>query len=221
MTQLLPQRPPKQLRSHRTLERIARASFEILDEEGPDALTVHAVIARARSSVGSFYARFSGRNELLAYLGERAWREAAARWDEAREASGLDDMTWPGVVHGTVRLLGEAVRARATHLNALRRSPDAGDAAWAAFQDHVMRTVERPLLARAAEMAHPDPEVGVRLGLRAVLAMLDEPVGESEAGPIPLEVRIGEAARLLTAYLAGGGSGEERPGQVEFFDIWG
>ena len=70
MTELLPQRPPKQLRSHRTLERIARASFEILEEDGAGGLTVHAVIARARSSVGSFYARFSGRDELLAYLGE-------------------------------------------------------------------------------------------------------------------------------------------------------
>ncbi len=220
MTQPLPQRPPKQLRSHRTLERIARASFEILEEEGIDGLTVHAVIARARSSVGSFYARFSGRDELLAYLGDRAWREAAAGWDETMEASGLEGMALPGVVQGTVRLLEEARRVRATHLNALRRAPAVGDRAWVAFQAHILRRLEQPLLARAGEMAHPDPTVGVRLGLRAVLSLLEEPIGERETSPIPLEVRMEEATRLLNAYLVGGRAGEEQPGQVEFFDIW-
>ena len=83
MADLLPPHPPRQLRSRRTLERIVRASLQILNEDGPDGLTVQAIVERAGSSVGSFYARFSGKDELLAYLGERIWREAAARWDEA------------------------------------------------------------------------------------------------------------------------------------------
>ena len=85
--------PPKQSRSKRTLERLVGASLEILGREGPDALTVQAIVERAGSSVGSFYARFAGKEDLLDYLGERVWREAAARWDEAlasRDLSGLD-----------------------------------------------------------------------------------------------------------------------------------
>lgn len=221
MTDPLPQRPPKQLRSQRTLERIARASFEILEEDGAAGLTLQAVIARARSSVGSFYARFSGRDELLAYLGERAWREAATRWDQAVEASGQEGVALPGALHDTARLLGEAVRARATHLSALRRAPGTGEEAWAAFQAHVLRSLERLLLARAGEMAHPDPEVAIRLGLRAALAVLEEADEGGEAGPMPLEVRIDEATKLLRAYLVGAQAGEEPIGRVEFFDIWG
>ena len=52
--------PPKQARSRRTLERIVEASLEILAAEGPDSLTVHRVVEKAGSSVGSFYARFEG-----------------------------------------------------------------------------------------------------------------------------------------------------------------
>ena len=76
-------KPPLQTRSRRTLERIVAASMAILEEEGSAGLTVQAIVDRAESSVGSFYARFTGKDDLLTYLGERAWREASERWDEA------------------------------------------------------------------------------------------------------------------------------------------
>ena len=78
--------PPKQTRSRRTLERIVQASLSILDEQGPAGLTVQAVVARAGSSVGSFYARFKGKGDLLDYLGARVWQEALERWNEALES---------------------------------------------------------------------------------------------------------------------------------------
>ena len=53
-----------------TWMRIAKASLEILGEEGADGLTVQAIVQRAGSSVGSFYARFDGKEDLLDYLGE-------------------------------------------------------------------------------------------------------------------------------------------------------
>ena len=49
--------PPKQSRSRRTLERIVQAALKILEEQGHKALTVQAVVDRADSSVGSFYAQ--------------------------------------------------------------------------------------------------------------------------------------------------------------------
>ena len=66
--------PPKQTRSRRTLERIVQASLDILEREGPDGLTVQAIVERAGSSVGSFYARFGGKDDLLEYVGDRVWR---------------------------------------------------------------------------------------------------------------------------------------------------
>ena len=78
-------RAPKQSRSKRTLERIVAASLELLEAEGLTGLTVHKVVAKAGSSVGSFYARFDGKEDLLDYLGERVWTEALERWEVALE----------------------------------------------------------------------------------------------------------------------------------------
>lgn len=221
MAEPLPHNPPRQSRSRRTLERIVRASLAILEEEGPEGLTVQAIVARAGSSVGSFYARFSGKDELLEYLGERVWREAAQRWDEAlasRDWSGLD---LAGLVEGSVRLLGEAGRSRATYLRALERTPGARDDAFLAFQAHVLEGMGALLLARAEEMDHPDPEVAVRVGLRAVQGVLDDAWGEG-VEVLPLDRRMREASTLLLQYLIREGEGDTvDPAQVDFFDIWG
>lgn len=221
MTNPLPHNPPRQSRSRRTLERIVRASLAILEEEGPEGLTVQAIVSRAESSVGSFYARFSGKDELLDYLGERAWREAADRWDQALASRDFGDLDLRGLIEGSVRLLGEAGRFRATYLKALDRAPGSRDDTFASFQRHVLRGMEHLLLSCSEEMDHPDPPVAVRLGLRAVLAVLDAPEGE-EAQEVGSERRMEEAVTLLLSYLVRGDSGDRLDaGQVDFFDIWG
>jgi AcrR family transcriptional regulator len=221
MADLLPPHPPKQSRSHRTLERIVRASLQILEEEGPEGLTVHAIVGRAGSSVGSFYARFAGKEELLTYLGERVWREAAGEWDEAMASRELGGLTLAEVVERAVRLLGEAVRSRATYLRALRRAPGAGEAAYGAFQAHVLQGIEGLLLTRAEEMSHPDPPVGVRLGLQGVLAILEDGEGDERREPVPMERRVEEAVSLLVGYLAAERRRGAAPGKMDFFDVWG
>lgn len=221
MTDPLPHNPPQQSRSRRTLERIVRASLAILEDEGPEGLTVQAIVSRAESSVGSFYARFSGKDELLEYLGERVWREAAERWDQALASRDFSDLDLRGLIEGSVRLLGEAGRSRATYLKALDRAPGTRDDTFASFQRHVLKGMEALLLARSAEMDHADPPVAVRLGLRAVLAILDGPEREGEPA-LGAERRIEEAVTLLLSYLIRGDAGDRLDsGQVDFFDIWG
>jgi AcrR family transcriptional regulator len=201
---------------------MVRASLEILEREGPEGLTVQAIVSRAGSSVGSFYARFRGKEELLHYLGERVWRESALRWDEALASRDWTGLSLPELAQGAVRLLGEAGRSRAVYLRALERAPGGRDDAYQAFQAHVMEGIARLLLARSAEMDHPEPGVAVRLGLRAVAAILEERAGTGTGEAIPLERRMEEAANLLHGYLIRGERGDTlRPGQVEFFDIWG
>jgi len=211
--------PPKQSRSQRTLERIVRASLEILEAEGVEGLTVQAIVKRADSSVGSFYARFAGKDELLEYLGERVWREAAQRWDDALASHDLSGLSLAELVDGAVRLLADAGQSRSSYLKALERAPTTGDHAYLAFQGHALRGLETLLLARAPQMAHPEPTVAVRLGLRAAVSLLESPPLPGGA-PIPPERRAEEAARLLLGYLAGGPPGDRPTGQVDFFDIW-
>jgi len=77
-------RKPQQDRSRRTLRRILDAGAALLAQEGPEALTVARITQRSRTSVGSFYARFSGKDDLLRYMGAQALEDALAQWDELR-----------------------------------------------------------------------------------------------------------------------------------------
>lgn len=62
---------PRQERSRATLERICRAAAELLEEKSWAEVTIAEIVARARSSVGSFYARFADKDALLDLLDER------------------------------------------------------------------------------------------------------------------------------------------------------
>jgi AcrR family transcriptional regulator len=214
-------KPPKQTRSRRTLERIVRASLDILEQTGPDGLTVQAIVERAGSSVGSFYARFAGKDDLLEYLGERVWREAATRWDEALTSRDWSGMDLGRVVEGAVGLLEEAGRARASYLRALDRAAGAREDAYLAFHTHVIRGIEKLLLARSDEITHPDPPVAVPLGLRAALAVVEAGPERAGVDPVAPDRRKEEAAAILLAYLAGGKGRPTERKKVDFFDIWG
>ena len=97
--------PPKQSRSRRTLEHIVQAALEILEEQGYTALTVQSVVDRANSSVGSFYARFSGKEDLLDYLGERVWDQALERWDGAVKARDWSEIDLQHIAESSMGLL--------------------------------------------------------------------------------------------------------------------
>jgi AcrR family transcriptional regulator len=212
--------PPQQTRSRRTLERIVRAATEILAEEGPDALTVKAIVERADASVGSFYARFPGKDELLEYLGERVWTEAAERFDAMRAERRWDELDLPAIVEGAVTLLAEAGRSRASHLRALDRAGRDGGA-FAAFREHVLDGVAALLLERRDEIRHPDPERAVQVGLLAVVGLLDA-ADRPGRRDLPPELLTREAARLLRSYLTPDDSDDTPPPEgVEFFDVWG
>ncbi len=210
--------PPKQTRSRRTLERIVRASLEILEEEGPDALTVKAIVKRARSSVGSFYARFEGKDDLLEYMGERAWTEAAERWDRALEERDWSELELGELVDGAVGLLVETGRSRASYLRALDRAGASQDA-FAAFRLHVLDGIASLLRARRDEIAHPDPDLAVEVGLRGVVGILDAAERGAWTAPDDAVLRR-EAGRLLRGYLTPADAEDEPEGDVEFFDVW-
>jgi AcrR family transcriptional regulator len=210
---------PKQPRSRRTLERIVKAALEILEEEGPSAVTVQAVVARARSSVGSFYARFGGKDDLLDYLGSRVWDEALERWQEAVAERAWSEMDLAQIAGGAVALLFDVRRSRADQLRSLDRLAGRSGA-YEAFRTRLLGDLEALLLERRAEIVHANPELSVRLGLRAVLGVIDSGVDVGGAEPVPKDALVAECRELLIGYLSGrpGGPGS---GQVDFFDVWG
>ena len=211
--------PPKQTRSRRTLERIVSAALGILDEQGPAELTVQAVVARAGSSVGSFYARFKGKSDLLDYLGARVWQEALERWSEALESRDWSILELRELAAGSVGLLFDTQRSGWSSLRALDRAARGNDEAHTAFRKRQLDDISELLLARKQEIDHLRPELAVRLGLLAVLGVVDaEDPTSGEA--LPRSVLVKEATDLLLGYLAPAGPPASSRG-VDFFDIWG
>ena len=202
------------------------AALELLEAEGPDGVTILAVVARAKSSVGSFYARFGGKDDLLEYLAERVWDEALSRWNDAIDAKAWSGMNLAEITAGSVGLLIEVRRSRVSHLRDLDRMSGGGDA-YERFRRHLVESLEVLLLERQAEMEHERPELAVRLGLSAVLGVIDADLETSDGAPggegdigVSQEQLVHECTELLLSYLAGGTRGRET-GPVEFFDVWG
>lgn len=211
---------PQQPRSRRTLERIVAAALEILEQDGPSGVTVQAVVARARSSVGSFYARFGGKDDLLEYLGSRVWDEALERWKEAVAARSWSEKELPELVGGAVGLLFDMGRSRVGQLQALDRMTG-GTGAYESFRARVLRDLESLLLERRAEITHPDPPLAVKLGLTAVLGVVDAGARAGSGEAASRDVLVRECRELLMAYLVGGAREAGDAEQVEFFDVWG
>jgi AcrR family transcriptional regulator len=211
--------PPRQRRSQRTLERIVAASFDILATEGPSGLTVHRVVEKAHSSVGSFYARFEGKEDLLDYLGERVWAEALDRWQRALESRDWGEAKLPALVRGAVALLVDADRSRSVYLKSLDQVSGRRSNAYDLFRVQVLEGVAALLLERSSEMTHSAPTVAVRIGLEAVMGVLD--AENRVAGDrLDRELLVDECTSLLTRYLAETSSGGADGSGVEFFDVW-
>src|SRR5829696_642673 len=77
---------PLQDRSRRTLEKIGRATEELLATRAFEDISVADICRRARCAVGSFYARFQSKDDLLPYLYERYDADLRPRM-QARMAS--------------------------------------------------------------------------------------------------------------------------------------
>lgn len=73
-------RIPQQDRSRRTLERLITAAVRILEAEGPEALTITRITEEAHTSVGSFYARFQGKDDLVRYMAQESFEETVREW---------------------------------------------------------------------------------------------------------------------------------------------
>lgn len=219
-------RRPRQERSRKTLERIAGAALELFAERGVEATSVHEIVERADSSVGSFYARFDGKESLVRFLEERVWARARERWDRALEEGVWDERSLEEVVRGLVASLAALQEADAAQRGALRqhaRSRGEPDPEEPAFHRHVEAGVRRLLLERREAIRHPEPETAASIAYRWILGGLREVLGRPTpdgSDRIDRETLVEELSRGLLAYLGAreGGSREEEG--VEFFDVW-
>ncbi len=223
--------PPKQDRSARTLNRIVEASLGLMEEVGVEGATVADIVDRAGSSVGSFYARFPSKEDLVGYLQERVWGDAWERWDTALEEADWRELPLDSVVEGVTGLLVSSFQAdfkRRKVLGSRFRQDDRGTVRMLEFHDHILGTITPLFLAHLTDISHPEPERAIRLGYRFAVGAIREVLevdaagGEVHGAEGP-EVLTHQVARAWKAYLGGEAVRESVPEtkEVDFFDPWG
>lgn len=217
-------RRPQQARSRRTLDRIVRAALELLAERGVEGTGVHDIVERAGSSVGSFYARFASKEDLLLYLEERLWSDAEERWAEAAAEGGFGELSLEPLLEAVVRILLQAYRVGARQRRALegRRGGRGGGEAARRFHRRLTADLQGLLLRHRTRILHPDPDRAVHVGLAVLVGAIRE-IEESgelaEALPdLDDPARIEELTRVVMGYLAP--PDRDRADPVEFFEIW-
>jgi len=192
-------RAPQQTRSQATLERIAVATESLLLERGPDGITIHDVVERAGSSVGSFYARFEDREAAVRYLQDRFWRDAEARWREHLAPSRWRGRSAVQVVTGFVRSLTRAMTAdrrryRMFLLQALEEPDD--ELRWrTAVLDAVVADGVAALLDERRDELDPLPAGLAHEGVLRVLSAIRDALVFGDPSP--------EADRRLALSLVG------------------
>ena len=78
---------PVQERSRRTLDRLLDGAESVLSEKSWPEISIQDIVKRARSSVGSFYARFDSKEQLLVRLSGRLSDDVAATFEQLNALS--------------------------------------------------------------------------------------------------------------------------------------
>jgi len=200
--------PPKQARSEQTARRILDAAQALIERQGLAALSIPEVVRRARSSTGSFYARFADKNALLGALEERFFDEVLGVVDELADVERWRGRPTRELVYACNLEMLRRLRAHARLVCAFMfRS-----AHEATFATHVKRFHERLtarmrelFLSRRSEMSHPDPEAAVDLVLELAFTLMQARIlfaGRAapahEGGDEPL---ARELTRMFLAYV--------------------
>lgn len=208
-------RPPRQVRTQESLERLLDAAEALLAEKRFEDVHVAELASRAGTSVAAFYRRFEDKEGLLHALHERLCEEAFATADDA-----LAPARWEGagirqiletVVPFLIRVLEErealdlAVYQRGLTDAAMRERS-------IRLIHYVMEGLSRLVLARRAELAHPEPERAVAFAWLQMFSVLAHVYTAGYRDLALVRMSDGEIARELVqtclAYLRVRGEGE-------------
>jgi AcrR family transcriptional regulator len=201
-------RAPQQVRSQETLDRILDAAEALVTEKGFEDATVAEIARRAGSSVGAFYARFRDKTGLLYALYDRYLEQAMATADAALDPARWQGTAIPDLVRAVVRFLVEIYREREGLIRAfvVRNQSDIEFRARQERLSHYVNTkLSALLLARATEIAHPNPARAAAFGLTMTVSTIESVVlfGELRSADLMLsdEELAAELTRAFLAYL--------------------
>ena len=166
-------KPPRQDRSHKTLERILDAAEQLVLEQGFDGTSVAGITKLASSSVGAFYSRFPDKHALLLCLRDRFVAQATATLDLALLPERWEGIGTRDMVYANIRFTYAMFRQRAKLVAAFARHLDSE------FLKTELKIVDRSTEAivaifekRGEKVGHPNPPEAIRFALSTVFANL-------------------------------------------------
>jgi len=211
------EKPAKQARSRLTLHRLVSATEALLEHGGLDAATVPAIAHAAGVSVGVVYRRFPNKDALIRAVYERFFSVYGEQNRARLQSATMLNLPLPAIARSIVVGMTEGYRQRGGLLRALiryartHRDAEFREVARQMNQD-TMRAIKYLLLRYRDQIAHPDPEKAIELGLLAVAATLQNILLEEHAlyrieEPAQLDE---EMVRLFFGYLGIGASSPSR-----------
>lgn len=203
--------PPRQRRSQATSDAIIEAGVALLDDRDFLTVSVADLAARARVSIGGFYARFKSKDALLHVLAERVTDDCAVELERAVERASARSGKLEPVIRAYAGVMVSKFREHRRAIGQILRYARSGDSHVAKvigrFNDRVHGQLRQALLARRAEIAHPDPNMAIEFGMFVVSAAAREGVlgNALQAYPIALDDDglTDQLVRLYLGYLKG------------------
>lgn len=201
-------RAPQQVRSHDTLARLLDAAEAMLEEAPWDDNTVAALVARGKSSIGAFYARFPDKDSLLQHLHQRRSAEGIHTADAALARERWKGMPIAPLMHAVVTFVVQDYADHAgLHREIVRRNsvdPRFRERS-AHVASHVVRLIALLLEDRRAEIRIDDAMCAADMLHRILFSVLDQSVQfvDRPPGPVALthEELIAAIVRAMLGYL--------------------
>jgi AcrR family transcriptional regulator len=200
-------RKPQQARSILSMARMLDAAEAVFAEGGDNALTVEAVITRAKTSVGNFYGRFGDRDGLLRAMHERFLLRIGGAAHVAVAAAG-DEKTLAGAIHVFLSHVFTATHEyrNSARFFVLHRSADPNLRAQGIRANAVFAGIFTTLVqSHREEIAHANPKTAIDVAWRMVFAALAQQMmfDDEEVSGVPMAIPalVHEITCCIVAYL--------------------
>lgn len=203
-------KPAKQERGKQTQERILQATRKLLVDEDFESISVRQIVREAKTSIGSFYARFQDKHALLSVLfaeyEETLTRRLTGLQAALDGASSMEESAQHIVSHFVERYGEIPNLSRALYEFATRHPKSEELEILSRKRRQQYAFLNDALAAYAAEITHPDPERAVELAIYFMIVacrnrLLYPYAPQTRTMKISKnELKI-ELARLLTGYL--------------------